>query len=98
MLGWLIVNSFVESKKFHELYEFLKNAAQRYEIDLDKTVLAQHMNRMSFNRAAYDLILHQAYDALNEAKTLHDKLERCYIDAMNFDRLSEMRTRTIAAL
>lgn len=72
--------------------------APRYEIDLDKTVLAQHMNRMSFNRAAYDLMLHQAYDALNEAKTLHDKLERCYIDAMNFDRLSEMRTRTIAAL
>jgi hypothetical protein len=35
MLGWLIVNSFVESKKFHELYEFLKNAAQRYEIDLE---------------------------------------------------------------
>lgn len=72
--------------------------APRYEIDLDKSVLSQHMNRMSFNRAAYDLLLHQAYDALNEAKKLHDALERCYIDAMDFDKLTEIRTRFIETL
>lgn len=35
MLGWLVVNSFIDSKKFTELYDSLKNASIRQEIRLE---------------------------------------------------------------
>lgn len=35
MLGWLIVNGFLESKKFDELYSFLKNASEKVGITLE---------------------------------------------------------------
>ncbi len=34
MQGWLIVNSFIRSAKFDELYEFFKNAAEQTGVDL----------------------------------------------------------------
>ncbi len=34
MLGWLVVNGFIESKKFEELYAFLQNASKNFGIDL----------------------------------------------------------------
>ena len=35
MLGWLIINSFIDSKKFDELYKFLKNASIHNNIALE---------------------------------------------------------------
>lgn len=35
MLGWLIVNGFLESKKFDEIYSFLKKASENDAIDLE---------------------------------------------------------------
>ena len=54
---------------------------------LDQDVLRGQQSRFSFNRAVYDLCLHQAVDVLAEAKEAHDRLERYYIDAMDFGRL-----------
>ncbi len=44
-------------------------------------------SRLSFDRAVYDLCLHQGVEALAEAKAAHDRLERYYVDAMDFGRL-----------
>ena len=52
-----------------------------------KTEMARENSRLSFNRAVYDLCLHQAVDVLAEAKVAHDRLERYYIDAMDYGRL-----------
>ena len=35
MLGWLIVNSFIDLKKFHSLYGFLQNAAEKSGVTLE---------------------------------------------------------------
>lgn len=35
MLGWLVVNSFIDSKKFHSLYGFLQNAARKFDVRLE---------------------------------------------------------------
>lgn len=72
--------------------------APRYEIQIDKGILAQFAGRMSFDRAAYDLMLHQAYDALNEAKKLHDALERYYADAMDYEKLENIKQQFLASL
>jgi len=72
--------------------------ATRYEITLDKAALQNAHTRLSFDRAAHDLMLHQAYDALSEAKKLHDALERYYIDAMDYEKLEQVKTACLAAL
>ena len=35
MTGWLIVNSFIEIKKFNEIYSYLLSAAQKYGLDIE---------------------------------------------------------------
>ena len=35
MKGWIVVNSFVNSIKFKELYEFFKNSAKKLNIQLE---------------------------------------------------------------
>ncbi len=35
MYGWLIVNSFIDQEKFHSLYAFLKNAAEKNGVRLE---------------------------------------------------------------
>ena len=35
MLGWLVVNSFISSEKFHSLYRFLQNAAEKSGVSLE---------------------------------------------------------------
>ena len=69
--------------------------ATRYELTLQKGLIANQFNRLSFDRAAYDLMLHQAYDALHEAKALHDQLERYYTDAMDYEALSLLKKRAL---
>ena len=72
--------------------------ATRYEITLDKGHIANHLNRLSFDRAAYDLMMHQAFDALHEAKAQHDTLERYYIDAMDYETLTQLKQKALDAL
>ncbi len=57
------------------------------EPELDQDDIRKEASRLSFNRAVYDLCLHQAVDVLAQAKQAHDRLERYYIDAMDFGRL-----------
>lgn len=60
--------------------------------------LHQQTSRLSFNRAVYDLCLHQAVDVLAEAKADHDRLERYYIDAMDFGRLQAITREVLEEL
>lgn len=46
MLGWLIVNGFLESKKFDEIYSFLKNASRCVGITLEIKTNVELMNSL----------------------------------------------------
>ena len=46
MLGWLIVNGFLESKKFDEIYSFLKNASRCVGITLEIKTNVELMNAL----------------------------------------------------
>lgn len=52
-------------------------------LKFDESVLRASRETLAFNRAAYDLWLHQAVEALAQAKECHDSLERLYADAVN---------------
>ena len=55
----------------------------------DSTLLHQSKNRIKFNRKTADELLQSAYFTLKQAKTVHDELEKHYINAMNFEKLNK---------
>ena len=65
---------------------------------LEKAVLRRHSARLAFDRAACALMENQAVEALSQAKEKHDALERYYIDAMDYDRLNEIKRRFLKNL
>lgn len=49
-----------------------------------------HKARLSFAKKAANELLSEAVCALKTAKDIHDNLEACYVDAMDFDAVSEI--------
>lgn len=66
--------------------------------ELRQDVLRRETARLAFDRAVYDLALNQAVEALADAKSKHDQLERYYIDAMDYGRLSAIRQELMESL
>lgn len=52
--------------------------------EFDRQKLARQGGALAFDKAVYELALHQAVEALADAKQCHDRLERVYIDAMDY--------------
>lgn len=50
-------------------------------------ILRRHKNRLSFDRRAQDELIAEALTRLENAKRLHDELEKFYIGAMDFSAL-----------
>lgn len=63
--------------------------------ELDQAILRRESQRLAFDKAVYDLTLNQAVEALADAKRLHDSLERYYIDAMDYQRLDEIKAQLL---
>lgn len=64
----------------------------------DQRVLRRESHRLSFDRAAWELLLSQAVEALADAKERHDALESVYTAAMHYPRLDEIRLRFLDTL
>ncbi len=69
-----------------------------YTPDLDESVLRREASRLAFDRAACDLMINQAVEALAQAKQKHDALERYYIDAMDYGRLEKIQGEFLSSL
>lgn len=63
-----------------------KNVSLRRFYSADS--LASHRARLAFSRKAAKELLDEAVCALKMAKDIHDDLEACYIDAMDFDKIA----------
>lgn len=48
----------------------------------------EHMSYLRFNRRLIRELLNEAVSALKDAKATHDKLEKIYVDAMDFEALN----------
>ena len=72
--------------------------APSFTPELDKDLLRRAAPRLAFDRAVYDLTLNQAIEALAEAKERHDQMERYYIDAMDYSRLTAIREEVMESL
>lgn len=74
--------------KFDDSYRRI-HARRFYDINL----IRASRSRITFNRRLAKELLLGAIDALSKAKNSHDKLEKYYIDAMNFDALTQFVTK-----
>ena len=72
--------------------------APAFAPEMDSHLLHREAPRLAFDRAVYDLTFNQAVEALAEAKALHDRLERYYMDAMDYGRLNAIRQEFMEGL
>ncbi len=52
--------------------------------------ISAHKARLSFAKKAANELLNEAVSALKNAKSVHDELEKCYVDAMDFEKISQI--------
>ncbi len=52
--------------------------------------ISSHKARLSFSKKAANELLNEAVSALKNAKNVHDELEKCYVDAMDFEKISQI--------
>ncbi len=62
---------------------------------LNKEIIAAHKPRLLFNRKTFTQLLSESIKILEKAKSVHDELERYYIEAMDFNSLNEYSNEII---
>ncbi len=83
--------AFVRESEFqHFAVSYRRIRAERF---IDTANLSKRRERMKFNKKAVRELLISAAAVLSEAKSVHDKLEKYYIDAMDFPALTEFATK-----
>ncbi len=60
--------------------------------------LREHRNYLAFQNGMQQTLLEQNHRLLRQAKETHDRLERCYIAAMDFDKLKRQTDRLLEQL
>lgn len=58
-------------------------------------MLSRHKNRLAFNKRTREDFLAAAVSRLSEAKEIHDRLEKYYVNAMDYDGLNEYSEKVI---
>ncbi|MBR5231530.1 MAG: AAA family ATPase [Clostridia bacterium] len=79
----------------HAVVTFAKKGREKRTLPFDEDLLRREHDTLAFNRAAYDLLLHQAIDSLARAKEIHDVIERIYFDGIDYKKLSDIQDATV---
>lgn len=89
---------FMTSNRWHkiELGEIAKRVHCTRFMDMDG--LSAKRQRLSFNRRAAGELLAEASRIMGEAKKKHDELEQFYMNAMDFDALSDESEKIISEI
>ncbi len=87
---------FVTSNRFHPFKSQRRTIHARRFIDM--AALHSDRGRLKFNRRAATEMLHLAADTMEEAKELHDSLEKCYIPAMNYEKINKTTTEVVKSI
>lgn len=61
----------------------------------DSDILSRHKNRIAFNNRSKDELITEAINKLAAAKSIHDELEKYYIEATDFDKMAEYTEKLI---
>ncbi|MGL4849364.1 MAG: PRK06851 family protein [Clostridium sp.] len=61
----------------------------------DKDKLSSLKEDIDFNKEEFEILLNKALSLITEAKSTHDKLEKFYVDNMDFDKVNEIYDRLV---
>lgn len=86
--------SIVTVKKRHNM-KILPDRLIHAERFLDTEEIARYKNKLSYSSKICDELIKESVFYLNKAKETHDKLEKCYIETMDFEKLNEFEERFI---
>ena len=80
---------------YNEYHEF--NCINENEV-IDLELITSYKDKDNYSNAQdeYETNLQRAVSKLKEAKELHDALEECYIPAMDFEKVAEIKDRIIS--
>lgn len=62
---------------------------------IDKNIISKHKNSITFIKKAKGEMIDEAIEALKSAKSAHDILESYYIDAMDFNKVNNIKNNVI---
>ena len=65
---------------------------------LDADEIARNRNRILFGRKTYDEFISEALKKLENAKNIHDRLEKYYTDAMDFGKVKRISDKVIGEI
>ena len=74
---------------------FVQSGQPVRTLPFNEDILRREHDALSFSRAAYNLLLHQATSSLQQAKEKHDVLERIYADAMDYRHLDDLQESAV---
>ena len=72
-----------------------ETAEEGWDLKFDQPLLQREQQALRFDRAAWELGIHQAMEAMAQARQARDSLERLTADALNRDRREEMTARVL---
>lgn len=87
-IGFLTSDSSINLK----LYATKNINASRF---IDKNKFSAYKNRISFNHKTATALENEAINIIKKAKSVHDELEKYYIQAMDFEKLNEVTDKMI---
>ena len=58
---------------------------------ISASALSSHRQRLSFNRRAINELINGTVSTFSQAKALHDSIEKCYIECMDFAAVDQRR-------
>ena len=89
--------SFVTSNSYHKIE--LQNAQTiNFNHFTDNNLLSSFEEELKYNYKIFDELLQKAMDTMAASKTIHDKIEKIYIAAMDFTKLDEIFESTVSYL
>jgi hypothetical protein len=64
----------------------------------DKTAVSRYRSRLKMNRLTIVSIADEVYGTIKAAKAVHDEIEKYYIEAMDFEKVSQLTEKLIAEI
>lgn len=98
--GYIAAMQMLDGRRLSHLYTDThslssETAETEWDLKFDQSLLRREQQALRFDQAAWELALHQAAEALTEARKVRDSLERLAADALDREKQEEMMERAM---
>lgn len=84
----------VTSTRYHMVEDSAAKVIDLYE-DLNNRIIDKYSKELDYDTTEFDALIDKGIEKISQAKTLHDKLEMYYVPSMDFEKIEELRQKTL---